>query len=326
MAVAGKALLVARREVRLLSRSRATLGAVVLLAAVAWLPAILLPLRRGSLGLAPFTEMLPLQLALTAVILPLLALLAGAELLAGELEDGSLVPILTLPISRRACFAGKCLGRAATLGAAYLASFGSAGAAVVAAQGTGGWSDWAAVTAAGLLLSLSTGAIGAALGASGSGRVRAFGTALVAWIVLVFALDALLLTLVVALAPPPPGAIGEHGHGEVAAPSRVDMPIYDGSDPHAREAQPEQPRSGALSGRLMALNPVSLFRLTSLVRARMAGSTTASFSNLFSSWSRFTTLYSFRKMFLNPRLGRRLWRGICPPSNPGFMEEPDLDQ
>lgn len=260
MAAARNALLVARREARLLSRSRATLGAVVLLASVAWLPAILLPLRGGFLGVASFTEMLPLQIALEAVILPLLALLAGAELFAGELEDGSLIPALTLPISRRACFAGKCLGRAATLGAAYFLAFASAGVVVAVAQGSNGWSDWAVVTGAGLLVSLSTGGIGAALGSAGSGRVRAFGAALVTWIVLVFALDALLLTLVVALAPPPPGSIGEHGHGEVAAP-RTQMPIH---DPHAREAEPEEPQPSMLSGRLMALSPVSLFRLTSL--------------------------------------------------------------
>jgi hypothetical protein len=116
------------------------------------------------------------------------------------------------------------------------------------------------VTGAGLLLSLSTGGIGAALGAGGSGRVRAFGAALVTWIVLVFALDALLLTLLVTLAPPPPVSIGEHGHGELAAPG-TEMPIH---DPHAREAEPERLKSGELSGRLMALSPVSLFRLTSL--------------------------------------------------------------
>ena len=232
----------------------------MLLASVAWLPAILLPLRRGSLGVASFTEMLPLQIALEAVILPLLALLAGAELFAGELEDGSLAPALTLPISRRACFAGKCLGRAGTLAAAYLAAFATAGLAVAVTQGGTGWQDWAVVTAAGLLVSLSTGGIGAALGAGGSGRVRAFGAALVTWIVIVFALDALLLTIVVTLAPSPPTSIGEHGHGEVAAPG-TEMPIH---DPHAREAEPERSKSSALSGRLMALSPVSLFRLTSL--------------------------------------------------------------
>jgi ABC-type transport system involved in multi-copper enzyme maturation permease subunit len=260
MAATSSILLMARREIRLLSRSRAILGAVTLLISVAWLPAILLSLRRGSLGVAPFTEMLPLQIALEAVLLPLLALLAGAELFAGEIEDGSLVSALTLPISRRAGFIGKCLGRAMTLGAAYVAAFASAGLVVAVSQGSTGWRDWTVVTGAGLLVSVSCGGIGAALGSAGSGRVRAFGAALVTWIALVFALDAILLTIVVALAPPPPGSIGSHGHGEIAAP-RTEAPIR---DPHAREAEPEGPEAGTLSVRLMALSPVSLFRLTSL--------------------------------------------------------------
>jgi Cu-processing system permease protein len=260
MTATRQTLLMARRELRLLRRSRATLGAVTLLASVAWLPAILPSLRQGTLGLASFADMLPLQIALEAVILPLLALLAGAELFAGELEDGSLVPILTLPISRRACFAGKCVGRVATLAVAHLAVFTSAGLAIVATRGSEGWRDWVVVTAAGLLVSLSTGGIGVAQGAAGTGRVRAFGAALVAWVVLVFALDALLLTLVVALAPPAPDNIGMRGHSELPAP-RLEMPIR---DPHAHEALPEGPKAGALSGWLMAASPVSLFRLTSL--------------------------------------------------------------
>ncbi len=290
MAATGKVLLVARREIRLLSRSRALMGAVTLLVSVAWLPAILLPLRRGSLGVAPFTEMLPLQIALEAVFLPLLALLAGAELFAGELEDGSLVAALTLPISRRACFAGKCLGRAVTLGAVYVAAFASAGLVVAGRQGSAGWGDWTVITGAGLLVSVSCGGIGAALGSGGSGRVRAFGAALVTWIALVFAIDAVLLTIVIALAPPPPGSIGSHGHSEIAAP-RTEMPIR---DPHAREAEPEGPEADALSVRLMALSPVGLFRLTSLaaspnLRPRLAlafpGGTSASiWTTILAGW------------------------------------------
>ncbi len=257
-------MLVALREVRLLRRSRATLGAVALLASVAWMAAVLQPLRRGSLGVASFTEMQPLQIALGAVILPLLALLAGAELFAGELAEGSLVPLLTLPISRRACFVGKCLGRGMTLGILYIVAFASVGVTVAVARGGAGWRDWIVVTGAGLLLAFSTGCVGTALGATGKGRVRAFGAALFTWVILVFALDALLLTLVIALAPPPPDGIGTHGHGEIAAPQGT-MPSH---DPHARESEPESPRAGGLSKRLMALSPVSLFRLTCLAASK----------------------------------------------------------
>jgi ABC-type transport system involved in multi-copper enzyme maturation permease subunit len=249
--------LMARREVRLLLRGRGTLGAVALLMGVAWLPVLLLPLRSGLLGVAAFGEMIPLQIALEGVIVPLLALLAGADLLAGELEDGSLLSIVTLPISRRACFVGKCLGRGSLFVGIYLLVFASAGATVMLIQGVAGWQDWTAVAGVGLVLALACGAIGTTLGASGRGRLRAFGGALTVWIVLVFALDALLLAVVVALAPPPPSGVGEHGHSEIQAPA--------GEDPHARQAEPEGRTPAELSGWLMALNPVSLFRLTALV-------------------------------------------------------------
>src|SRR4051795_886386 len=40
------------------------------------------------------------------------------------------------------------------------------------------------------------------------------------------------------------------------------------------------------------------------------------------SFSRFTMLYSSRKMLVNPRFGTRRCNGICPPSKPRIMREP----
>src|ERR1700683_2554707 len=41
--------------------------------------------------------------------------------------------------------------------------------------------------------------------------------------------------------------------------------------------------------------------------------------------SRFTTVYSVRKILVKPRLGRRRCNGICPPSKPRIMCEPERD-
>src|SRR5690606_38546472 len=45
------------------------------------------------------------------------------------------------------------------------------------------------------------------------------------------------------------------------------------------------------------------------------------------SWilSRLIPRYSFLLMLVNPNLGTLLCKGICPPSNPIFLEYPDLD-
>src|SRR5882724_10938445 len=44
------------------------------------------------------------------------------------------------------------------------------------------------------------------------------------------------------------------------------------------------------------------------------------------SRSRFTTWYSVRKILVKPRLGKRRCNGICPPSKPRIMREPERDR
>lgn len=254
---------VAARELRLLRRRRAVHGALVVLVMVTWLPPLLLPLRAGALGLATFNETLLLQLALAAVILPLLALLAGADLLAGEIGDRTLLPVITLPISRSACFLGKLIGRTALLAAAYLVASASAACAIALTHGTDGWDNYLIVMASGLLLSLTCGGLGTALGVSERGRLRAFGFALGTWIVLVFLLDAILLAAVVTFAPAPPEQVGMHGHSEL----RQQMPIHDYHGERQASAASQSPRAPASPAWLMMLDPVDLFRLSALSTA-----------------------------------------------------------
>jgi ABC-type transport system involved in multi-copper enzyme maturation permease subunit len=254
---------VAAREMRLLRRRRAVRGALVVLAVVTWLPPLLLPLRSGSLGLATFDETLLLQMALASVILPLLALLAGADLLAGEIEDRTLLSVITLPISRSACFLGKFLGRTALLVTAYLVASASAAGAIILAHGTEGWGGYLVVMASGLLLSLTCGGVGAALGVSERGRLRAFGSALATWIVMVFLLDAILLAVVVTCAPAPPSRVGMHGHSEL----REHIPIHDSHGDHQASASSQTPAAPVSGAWLMMLDPVDLFRLSALAAA-----------------------------------------------------------
>jgi ABC-type transport system involved in multi-copper enzyme maturation permease subunit len=254
---------VAARELCLLRRRRSVRGALIVLAIVTWLPPLLLPLRSGALGLATFDETLLLQLVLAAVILPLLALLAGADLLAGEIEDRTLLPVVTLPISRCAYFLGKLFGRSALLATAYLVASASAAGAIALAHGADGWDDYLIVMASGLLLSLTCGGVGTALGVSERGRLRAFASALAAWIILVFLLDAVLLAAVVAFAPAAPEQIGMHGHSEL----RREMPVHDPQGNH--EASPASRAAAAPTSPawLMMLDPVDLFRLSALTGA-----------------------------------------------------------
>jgi ABC-type transport system involved in multi-copper enzyme maturation permease subunit len=243
-------LLVARREGTLLKRSRAGRAAALLVLSVAWLPPMLVALRTGRLGIASFAELTPLALAISGVLLPLLALLAGCGLFAGEIEDRTLVPVLCLPVSRTAFYWGKVLGLGLVLGALAALAFGSAGAAVWALHGGDGARDYIVVSVAGMLLAASTFQIGAALGARGKGRVSAYGAALVTWLALVFALDAIVLAAILATAPPAPESVGHHGHEELSSQELPD-----------RGAEPEGGSVGAI---WMTVDPVSLFRWSAL--------------------------------------------------------------
>lgn len=267
-------LLMAHREALILLRGRASWATLLALGAVAWLPVLLVPLRAGRLGVAAFDQVTPLMLALGGLVLPLVSLLIGTDVLAGEIEDSTLKQVVTLPISRDACLLGKALARAGLFGATYLLTFTSAGVMVALVQGREGVTDFAAVTLSGLLLCLVCGGIGAWLGVVGRGRVRAYGAALVTWLLLAIALDAMLLAVVIARAPAAPESIGRHGHDELTvpaarAPSHQRAPSANSAsntdaDPHARAGGDVAALPTAPFPWLLLLDPIDLYRLSAL--------------------------------------------------------------
>lgn len=243
-------LLVGDREWRFLRRAGAGRAVLVTLFVTAWLPAVLLPLRAGQLGLASASEALALTQALVAVVLPLLGLLFGAESLSSEIEDGTLAAVVTLPISRGACLAGKLLARAALIAGGLVAAFASAGLAMVIAHGPDGALDLAVVAGSSLALVLSSLTLGLATGIWTHRRLRALASALLLWLVVVFLVDTVLLGLVVLQAPPPPEAVGTHGHAELHL-----------------DSTPAEASGSAAAPWLLALTPVGLYRVSVLLYA-----------------------------------------------------------
>lgn len=288
---------VAIREMAIMYRGRALVAFASLLATAAWLPPLLLSLRRASLGLSSFGETIALGLAFSEMAIPLVGLLCGAEMIAGESEDGTLVAMAALPISRGAIFTGKFIGRSILLATAYLLAFGSSAAAICLLTGAAGLGDYAAIAASGLALLIASCAIGALIGAAARGRVRAFGAAVVAWVIMVFALDAFLLAAIVVIAPAPPEDAASHGYGEMAAQMEM-MKLHemddDGQDAPGRSAS----RSGAGAAEwLMALDPVDLARITAIStstvlyrRAAAAFAEPAGFAPLAASWMAWIAL------------------------------------
>ncbi len=92
----------------------------------------------GSLGFAGFGRTAAGLLNLVMLVVPLMAMTAGATSVAGERERGTLIYLLAQPISPRELLLGKFLGLAVALSASVCIGFGLS-AAVLAwrAGGTG---------------------------------------------------------------------------------------------------------------------------------------------------------------------------------------------
>ena len=269
MTFSKQVLLVAGREWKILRRSRSLWGAGFLLFAVAWLPPVLSALRTGSLDLSGFGDHFLLAITLQGVLLPLLALLAGADLFASEWESGTLVPVVTLPLPRKAVFLGKCLGRLSLFLLIYLVAASSAFLGVAVVNGFEGVSGAFSSVAVGFLLCLACGGVGMALGIWGKDRLRAFSASLVAWVSFVFLIDALLLSGLVLATPGPPEDVGSHGYSELApvrtAGSGEECPLDNAQSPEsARTLFTSEDTASSFSSWLMVLDPVDLYRFSVL--------------------------------------------------------------
>lgn len=123
---------------------------------------------------------------LVLLIVPLMALTAGALAISGERERRTLGYLMAQPVTRAEIFFGKFLGLAATLLLALLVSFGLTGV-ILALQDVplapGGYALFAALT---VLLALSGLSLGSLVSALASRVAAAQGTAVFLWLALVF--------------------------------------------------------------------------------------------------------------------------------------------
>lgn len=143
----------------------------------------------GSYGFAGFGRTAAGLLNLIMIIVPLMALTAGAGAIAGERERGTLLYLLAQPVSRTEVLIGKYLGLAAALTCSLCIGFGLSAAAIAwraGGAGIGGFVMLVAFTCALALAMLSVGLLLSVL----SRRVGiATGLGLFVWLTLVFLSD-----------------------------------------------------------------------------------------------------------------------------------------
>lgn len=178
----------ARKEVRDSLRNKwfilYTIAFAVLALALSWLSLA----GTGSMGFAGFGRTAAGLINLVMLIVPLMALTAGAGSLAGERERGTLNYLLSQPVSRVEILLGKYIGLAIALLASLALGFGISATVIAMRSGSAGAeaSSFIRLVALAYLLSLAMLSVGFVISALARKSGVAMAAALFTWLTLVF--------------------------------------------------------------------------------------------------------------------------------------------
>ena len=128
-------LTVARKEFLEGVRNRWLIGIVIILALFALGLGYLGTAVSGKAGLLPLDTLIVSLASLAVFLLPLIALLLGYDTIIGERENGTLLLLLSYPLSRSQLISGKFLGHLLVLTLATVLGFGVAAASIAALSG-----------------------------------------------------------------------------------------------------------------------------------------------------------------------------------------------
>jgi len=143
----------------------------------------------GSHGFAGFGRTTAGLLNLIMLVVPLMALTAGAGAIAGERERGTLLYLLAQPVSRTQVLLGKYFGLAAALICSLCIGFGISAAVLAWRAGGVGMGSFLMLVGSTALLALAMLSVGMLISVMSRRTSVATGLALFAWLTLVFVSD-----------------------------------------------------------------------------------------------------------------------------------------
>lgn len=195
-----KILTLAAQEIRVGLRNRWVFATTVVMAALALSLALLGSAPTGTVKADPLAVVVVSLASLTIFLVPLIALLLSFDAIVGEQERGTLMLLLSYPVSRWQIILGKGLGQAAILTISTVIGYGAAGIALSLISGVGEAALLA--FAAMVITSIMLGAAFIAMGCLASALVReratAAGLAVGIWLFFVLLYDTALLGVLVA--------------------------------------------------------------------------------------------------------------------------------
>lgn len=143
----------------------------------------------GSQGFAGFGRTAAGLLNLIMLVVPLMALTAGAGSIAGERERGTLLYLLAQPVSRTQVLMGKYIGLAGALVCALFVGFGISAGLLAWRTGGVGLGSYAMLVGFTILLGLAMLSVGMVISVVSRRSSVATGLGLFVWLALVFVSD-----------------------------------------------------------------------------------------------------------------------------------------
>jgi Cu-processing system permease protein len=189
-------LLIAWKEIQECLRNRWVVAMTLLLAALALSLTFLGSAPTGNVGTSALDVVIVSLSSLTIFVIPLVALLISHDAIVGEMERGTMLLLLSYPVSRLQVLLGKFLGHLAVLTFATAFGYGAAAIALMvsgAEIGGGSWAAFAGMILTSILLGAVFIAIGYLISALVRERATAAGIAIGVWLLLVVLFDMALL-------------------------------------------------------------------------------------------------------------------------------------
>ncbi len=152
----------------------------------------------GGIGFQGLPATVAGMTAISTILIPILGLMLSYAAVVGEKERGSILLLLSMPITRLETILGKFLGLGAVMLAAVLSGLGIGGIVIMAFAGTEGWENFIVFLLGAIVFALAFLSVGLLLSSVTKRRSLAMGLAVFLWFFFAFIFDLIILGVFVA--------------------------------------------------------------------------------------------------------------------------------
>ncbi len=190
---------IARHELKIAVRNKWLLSFTVLFTCLALTVLLFDASATAGSGFSGFTRTTASLLNLSLYLMPIISLIFGTSMVAGDQEDGGMKLLATYPVSRAEMILGKYAGIAGSLFAVMGTSYGLVGIVMLLFGTVGDFSTYLVFVACSLLLLLVFLAVAMWIGIRSQTRMQAFGLSILIWCFSILLFEFLVIGIVMIL-------------------------------------------------------------------------------------------------------------------------------